>query len=368
MRAEEYERLLSRLEKLDEELREVGVGPIEKFSTRYSQLRKMVEDAGTKRLPHRAAVRQASKSLAADIHEDYEQGLLGDSEMELLDPVFAKLKYGDAEAAGEALDGARDRARLLARHGEALERYAKAYRGLRGRVEKLRSELEEVEEELSIAREHVGEAEELREYRDSVEVYNDAVAEALKDFVNRDCSEVLGLVLHARYFPETNPPNPRSPRSAEELASKEGYTVFDLLELEGYSEEKLRHVLDDGERVKSLVDSNVVWLREVSRLHETDFLRMSIEPPSTALHRARFVKRELERIGGPVEELRRVEAAARQTGSSTVRLNELATETGLDPAELEEKLEERAGDAQDELEEAERLLRGLRPPGDFRVS
>lgn len=362
--------LESELEELNSELDAAGKDRIRRFSERYEQLQDLISSIGGKELPHKQAVRNASKTIAAEIQADVESGDLGEKELELLDPVFAKLKYADKEGAQEALKSARPRTRLAERHDDALSRYRRAYRSEERKLEELGEKIREREATMERLRELLeDDAEErLRRFQESVEAYNSSLTTRLEEFLERDCSEVLSLVLDASFFPETRPPKPRDPEAAEELTGLDDPTVFDLLEAEGYSEGKLRHVFDEPDRIRELLEGCKVWLREVSRLPETDFLKMEVEDPSMALHRADAVERFLRRIDGPIEELGSVRRAAQRADDEMLEARELSGSLGAEPGEAEEVLEEELEELRREKGRTEELLAELRNPEEFRIS
>ncbi|NIS19023.1 MAG: hypothetical protein GWN18_11460, partial [Thermoplasmata archaeon] len=111
---------------------------------------------------------------------------------------------------------------------------------------------------------------------------------------------------------------------------------------EGYSDSKLEHVVDNPGRVRELLEENVVWLREVSRLPGGEFLKMRVEAPATALNRAATVKRLLPRVDGPIGELREVERVARAVDDSVLELRELSGRIGVAFDRLEAHLSGRA--------------------------
>lgn len=367
--AEELETVHSELEDLRREIRDAGEGRLERFDERVGEMRNLLSRAGTEALPHKGAIRAAAKSLASDIQGDYEEGLLGEEDVELFDPVFAKLKYGEVDAAKEALEPAKRRAGLLERYRERLERYRALHK-------RRRRELGRVEEQLDAARsdlerlESLGDADELTEslesLDDAAERYDAARREALKRLLERDAPEVIRLALHADYFPETEPPRVGDRESARRLAEEaEGFTVYDLLEFERLSDGKKRHLVDDPGRLERLLSGNLAWLRELSTLDESGFLAVDPERPAAADEKAPVLRRFLRRIDGTVEELDSLIREARRIDDSALEARKVARRTGAGPAEAKAALEDEVETLDDRAEGIRSLLRDLTPPEDL---
>lgn len=367
--AEELETVHSELETLRSEIRDAGEERLERFGDRVKEMRDLLSRAGTDELPHKGAIRAASKSLASEIQEDFEDGRLGKEDVELFDPVFAKLKYAEVDAAKEALEPAKRRAGLLERYREKLERYRALHKRRRrelGRVEEqldaARSDLERLEE-LGDAEELAGELEALD---DAAERYDAARREALKQLLERDAPAVIRLALHADYFPETQPPRVGDREEARRLAEEgEGFTVYDLLEFERLSDGKKRHLVEDPERLERVLSGNLAWLRELSTLDESDFLAVDPERPAAVEETARVLRRFLRRIDGPVEDLDALIREARRIDDAALKARRVATRAGSDPAEAKAALEGEVERLEDRKERLRNLLRGLTPPDEF---
>lgn len=362
--------LLSELQELDDEFKGVGPRRVDRFRDWYREIRSIIERFDDGELPTKSALRSAARRTASEIHSDVERGPLTDEDLELLDPVFSRLKYADTEGALDKLEGSSDRARLAERREAALERYEKAYRRERRRIEELRASLRGVEqaeaelEEVSDPGESAGR---IRDFEGKVERYNERVSCSLEAFLKRSSSEVLSTVLHANFFPETRAPRPRDREAAERLSEVEGFTVYELLDLKGYSEEKFSH-LDVDEEVRRLIEENVVWLEELTGLPETGFLKLDLEDPAMAIERSRKVERYVRRMDGPVESLREVRERAKGVTSEDLKLHRIADSLDMEMEEVEDRLSEKSRQLEEELAEREGFLEGFSPPESFRTS
>lgn len=354
--------------RLKDTIQETGEDRLRRFEERYDGLRELLAKAGTKELPHKQAIRTAAKARAAEIHRDLEQGALGEQDVSRFDPVFAKLKYADVDGAKEALKELEPRARTLQRYDQKRETYRKLHRKERSSVRELEEELSD-RIRLSHRLQDMGDPDEvanrLQKYESAVKRHNDQVASAVKQYLERDASEVVSLVLHADYLPLTNPPVPAERGAAKQLSDVEGFTVYELLTFDRLSTGKQQHLVDDPERMRTLLNGNLAWLRDLSDLHGTRFAKMRVEDPAMALERGREVRRILRRMECPLEPLEMVEEAARETDSEVMELVELSNETGAEPDELEEVLDREIKELERRIDEKETMLNDLTAPDSF---
>lgn len=367
--AEELDTVHSELEHLRNEIRDAGEERLKRFGERVEEMRDLLSRAGTEELPHKGAIRTAAKSLASKIQEDFEQGLLGEDDVEMMDPVFAKLKYAEVDAAEEELQPAKRRAGVLKRYREKRGRYRDLHKQRRRELSRVEERLDETRSDLERLK-SLGDVEELARELESldaaVEQYDSARREALKRFLERDAPDVIRLALHADYFPETEPPRIGDREAARRLAEEaEGFTVYDLLEFERLSDGKKRHLVEEPERLETLLSGNLAWLRELSSLDEGGFLAVDPERPASVEEKAPVLRRFLRRIDGPVEELDAVVGEARSIDDAALKARRVSKRAGSDPAEAKAALRDEVGRLEKRAERLRNLLRGLTPPEDL---
>ena len=257
------------------------------------------------------------------------------------------LKHSDFEYVYEQLEPVADLTQRLYDRDEARKAYREARSYLQYRVRELDERISELEETAALADADLGAPTE--RLREPIEVYNEAVAQAFREFRrNAPAREIIEYVEATTEYPLVDfetPPDDTATYLEEAPVGEEPLPT--VLKYAGYSNSKLDHYVDRPQKLKQAVDRHRAHLERL----DADPLQVELPPPTA--EELRFRCRELTAAvnrlpEGPIETLRDIAALPRETEYERLR-NSAVVERELSAAERERLA---SGEVQSELEDA----------------
>lgn len=288
-------------------------GELDRFRDRIDRLLRESEVNNWRQV--RIFVRDVD-TIAADLTKAASEKRLGPKQILVLDLALRKAKKRDFYGARKAW---RKLDKIAARTAELrrLEgRFREFYRGTEGRMRQLRAEAER----LSKVPKPSAAAAEAASLVADVDAFSEAAEAALLDFLARARADVaLPMLLEASQGSGVGIPAPPSRSDPDPLlallsdseparASLRERSFYGLLELPGYSDAKLTHLMGDARLVRRALDAAWPWLKAI-RDDERRSLRLQwTEDPGVLKRRLAAIVAFLGRLGGSGEAAGRGEA------------------------------------------------------------
>src|SRR5438094_4676852 len=262
-------------------------------------------------------------ALAADLGKAAKEKRLSPRLVAALDGSLRKARKRDfygARKAWRRLDRIADMGAEVRR---LQTEYREGYRAVEARIRQLRAQIER----MSKSPKPPASPEDARTFNDLVDAFNAAATAAYLDFLARSrADQAIPLLLEASQGTGIGVPAPPPGCDPEPLlrllnnASTQGEafrsrSFYGLLELPGYSDAKLTHVVGDSRLIRSALDSGWAWLKAI-RDDERRSLQIQWSEDVTML------ERRTPAIVGFVERLGKLNDAAERGRELAVALQD----------------------------------------------